>query len=117
MIIGVFPMDLGYKLLWREDNVLLEDVCDLGIYINDNEVLQDYINECFRNTYEGRCLSKMYVVSLTSKIENNWGEIKEVINSITPVGRIDRDGNKFYYQDMSSVDKDKVNYDIDYKGL
>ena len=118
-IIGVLPMNLGYKVLWT-DNILLEDICDLGIYINNNEVLQDYINECFlRNTYEGQCLSKMYVVSTTSKIEQSWGEVKETINSIIPVGRIDMDRrkNKFFYQEMSSTDKDIVNYGINFREL
>ena len=117
-IIGVLPMDLGYKVLWT-DNILLQDICDLGIYIGGNEYLQDYIHSCFRNTYEGQCLSKMYVVSTTSKIEQSWGELKETINSIIPVGRIDMDRrkNKFFYQEMSSTDKDIVNYGINFREL
>ena len=117
-IIGVLPMDLGYKVLWT-DNILLEDECDLGIYIDGNEYLQDYIHSCFRNTYDGHCLSKMYVVSSSSKIEQSWGELKETINSIIPVGRIDMDRrkNKFFYQEMSSTDKDIVNYGINFREL
>ena len=114
LIIGVFPMNTGYKLLWDDGNIFLEDLCDLGIYIDGNEVLQEYINECFRNTYNGRCLSKMYVVSISSTIENKWGTPRDMIKCINPVGRIDRGNNKFYYQDMSSIDRDRVNYDIDF---
>lgn len=116
MIIGVFPMNTGYKLLWQ-DNVFLEDIDDLEIYIGGNEVLQDYINECFRNTYDGRCLSKMYAVSISSTIENNWGTPRDMIKCINPVGRIDRGNNKFYCQDMSSVDRDRVNCDINLNEL
>ena len=118
MIIGVLPMDMGYKLLWQ-DNIFLEDLCDLDIYIEGNEYLQDYIYSCFRNTYADSKLSKMYVVSLTSKIENVWDKTREMIESITPVGRIDidRGKNKFFCQEMSSIDRDKVNYSIDLNEL
>ena len=118
MIIGVLPMDMGYKLLWQ-DNIFLEDLCDLEIYIEGNEYLQDYIYSCFRNTYSNFNLSKMYVVSLTSKIENVWDKTREMIESITPVGRIDMDRgkNKFFCREMSSIDRDKVNYSIDLNEL
>ena len=118
MIIGVLPMDMGYKLLWQ-DNIFLEDLCDLQIYIEGSEYLQDYIYSCFRNTYSDSKLSKMYVVSLTSKIENVWDKSREMIESITPVGRIDidRGKNKFFCQEMSSIDRDKVNYSIDLNEL
>lgn len=118
MIIGVLPMDMGYKLLWQ-DNIFLEDLCDLEIYIEGNEYLQDYIYSCFRNTYSNFNLSKMYVVSLTSKIENVWDKSREMIESINPVGRIDidRGKNKFFCQEMSSIDRDKVNYSINLNEL
>ena len=42
-----------------------------------------------------------------------------MIESITPVGRIDidRGKNKFFCQEMSSIDMDKVNYSIDLNEL
>lgn len=116
MIIGVLPMDSGYKLLWQ-DNVFLEDVDDLKIYIDNSEVLQNYINECFRNTYDGICFSKLYAVSISSTIENNWGTPRDMIKCINPVGRIDRGNNKFFCQEMSSVDRDRVNCDINLSEL
>lgn len=114
MIIGCLPMNGGYKLLWQ-DNLFLEDLCDLEIYVDGNEYLQDYIYSCFRNTYDGCNFSKLYVVSISSKVENMWGKTKDMINCINPVGRIDMDPqkNKYCCQDLSCIDRDKINYDID----